>query len=69
MGESDVVFFGQVDKIFENLMDDEGILVDVISVDRVLQLFVELVVVIMDVLDKEDVEVEDGDDSVDELDS
>lgn len=29
----------------------------------------ELVVVIMDVLDKEDVEVEDGDDSVDELDS
>lgn len=69
MGELDVVFFGQVDKIFENLMDDEGILVDVISVDRVLQLFVELVVVIMDVLDKEDVEVEDGDDSVDELDS
>lgn len=69
MGESDVVFFGQVDKIFDNLMDDEGILVDVISVDRVLQLFVELVVVIMDVLDKEDVEVEDGDDSVDELDS
>lgn len=69
MGESDVVFFGQVDKIFENLMDDEGILVDVISVDRVLQLFVELVVVIMDVLDKEDVEVEDGEDSVDELDS
>lgn len=69
MGELDVVFFGQVDKIFDNLMDDEGILVDVISVDRVLQLFVELVVVIMDVLDKEDVEVEDGDDSVDELDS
>lgn len=69
MGESDVVFFGQVDKFFDNLMDDEGILVDVISVDRVLQLFVELVVVIMDVLDKEDVEVEDGDDSVDELDS
>lgn len=69
MGESDVVFFGQVDKIFDNLMDDEGILVDVISVDRVLQLFVELVVVIMDVLDKEDVEVEDGEDSVDELDS
>lgn len=69
MGELDVVFFGQVDKIFDNLMDDEGILVDVISVDRVLQLFVELVVVIMDVLDKEDVEVEDGEDSVDELDS
>lgn len=69
MGESDVVFFGQVDKIFDNLMDDEGILVDVISVDRVLQLFVELVVVIMDVLDKEDVELEDGEDSVDELDS
>lgn len=69
MGESDVVFFGQVDKFFDNLMDDEGILVDVISVDRVLQLFVELVVVIMDVLDKEDVEVEDGEDSVDELDS
>lgn len=69
MGESDVIFFGQVDKFFDNLMDDEGILVDVISVDRVLQLFVELVVVIMDVLDKEDVEVEDGDDSVDELDS
>lgn len=69
MGELDVVFFGQVDKFFDNLMDDEGILVDVISVDRVLQLFVELVVVIMDVLDKEDVEVEDGDDSVDELDS
>lgn len=69
MGELDVVFFGQVDKIFDNLMDDVGILVDVISVDRVLQLFVELVVVIMDVLDKEDVEVEDGDDSVDELDS
>lgn len=69
MGEFDVVFFGQVDKFFDNLMDDEGILVDVISVDRVLQLFVELVVVIMDVLDKEDVEVEDGDDSVDELDS
>lgn len=68
MGEFDV-FFGQVDKFFDNLMDDEGILVDVISVDRVLQLFVELVVVIMDVLDKEDVEVEDGDDSVDELDS
>lgn len=69
MGESDVVFFGQVDKFFDNLMDDEGILVDVISVDRVLQLFVELVVVIMDVLDKEDVELEDGEDSVDELDS
>lgn len=69
MGESDVVFFGQVDKFFDNLMDDEGILVDVISVDRVLQLFVELVVVIMDVLDKEDVEMEDGEDSVDELDS
>lgn len=69
MGEFDVVFFGQVDKFFDNLMDDEGILVDVISVDRVLQLFVELVVVIMDVLDKEDVEVEDGEDSVDELDS
>lgn len=69
MGELDVVFFSQVDKIFDNLMDDEGILVDVISVDRVLQLFVELVVVIMDVLDKEDVEVEDGEDSVDELDS
>lgn len=69
MGESDVVFFGQVDKFFDNLMDDEGILVDVISVDRVLQFFVELVVVIMDVLDKEDVEVEDGEDSVDELDS
>lgn len=69
MGELDVVFFGQVDKFFDNLMDDEGILVDVISVDRVLQLFVELVVVIMDVLDKEDVEVEDGEDSVDELDS
>lgn len=69
MGEFDVVFFGQVDKFFDNLMDDEGILVDVISVDRVLQFFVELVVVIMDVLDKEDVEVEDGEDSVDELDS
>lgn len=69
MGEFDVVFFGQVDKFFDNLMDDEGILVDVISVDRVLQLFVELVVVIMDVLDKEDVELEDGEDSVDELDS
>lgn len=69
MGEPDVVPPGQVDKFSDNLMDDEGTSVDAISADRALQSPVEPAAATMDALDKEDAELEDGEDSADELDS